>query len=359
VRLAFISDYYHPSIGGTQMLCKTIAEFFEEQGHEIEIITSLDFNRKLTDYNYRIKQFDSLDFRNSDIFINSEYDHVFVLCDLFSAPLQTIDFSTINNSTLILNLDENVYSWIENELNGFTKQNVQFLVNQLKSATNVVSFCKNAPVNKFLDENQINYHFIPNFSRDVLASKDINLDLKTKLKLGDKKIMFNHGNVEYRKNQLPLIKSCLYANLTNEYKLILLGSPRSEHDMKYQLLINKFLSENDKNNDVILLKGTNNMNLVDQCLKEADLFILPSLAEGLPLVLLEAMSAGLPWISTPCGGVPAVLGDLQSGVVLEDFELNPEHLEAAVTKVKNSNSRSDWEEGFTREKSCTKYSELL
>ena len=77
------------------------------------------------------------------------------------------------------------------------------------------------------------------------------------------------------------------------------------------------------------------------------------------MVLLEAMSAGLPWISTPCGGVPTVLGNLKSGVVLKDFTLSPHSLEESVEKIKNLSSRADWENGFTREKSCSKYLELL
>ena len=359
MKIAFISDYYHPSIGGTQMLCKNIAEFFHEKNHEIEILSTLDYKRNLSDYPYKIKQFDNLNLHSNNIFKNCDYDHVFMLCDLFSAPLSTVKFEDIKKSTIILNLDENVYNWIQNGANGFNKKNVNYLVNRLKMATNVVSFCKDAPVNKFLNENGIKHHFIPNFSRDVMNSHDLSLNLKNKLNFKDKKIIFNHGNIEPRKNQLELIKSFLASSLPNNYKMIFLGSPRTDHDAKYLNLINSFVKENDKNNDVIMIKGPNNTDLIDNCLRESDVFILPSLAEGLPLVLLEAMSAGLPWISTPCGGVPTVLGNLKSGVVLKDFTLNPHSLEESVEKIKNLSSRADWENGFTREKSCSKYLELL
>ena len=41
MKLAFVSDFYYPSIGGTQILCKGIAEeWFKAQGNEIEVITS-------------------------------------------------------------------------------------------------------------------------------------------------------------------------------------------------------------------------------------------------------------------------------------------------------------------------------
>lgn len=46
---------------------------------------------------------------------------------------------------------------------------------------------------------------------------------------------------------------------------------------------------------------------VRQRMAEADLFVFPTKAEGLPRVLLEAMAEGLPCLSTPVCGIPEIL----------------------------------------------------
>jgi phosphatidyl-myo-inositol dimannoside synthase len=46
---------------------------------------------------------------------------------------------------------------------------------------------------------------------------------------------------------------------------------------------------------------------VQRALDRADMFVLPSLTEGLPRALLEAMARGLPAVATTVGGIPELL----------------------------------------------------
>lgn len=53
----------------------------------------------------------------------------------------------------------------------------------------------------------------------------------------------------------------------------------------------------------------------------ADIYILPSYNEGLPIAILEAMSYTHPIISTPVGGIPEVVKDHQNGILVEPGNL--------------------------------------
>lgn len=62
-------------------------------------------------------------------------------------------------------------------------------------------------------------------------------------------------------------------------------------------------------------------------LRAFDIFLLPSIKEGIPYTLLEAGLAKLPVIATDVGGIPEVITDMQSGILIRSK--NPREIQRA------------------------------
>jgi sugar transferase (PEP-CTERM/EpsH1 system associated) len=58
-------------------------------------------------------------------------------------------------------------------------------------------------------------------------------------------------------------------------------------------------------------------NDIAELLASADIFVLSSIAEGIPMTVLEAMSSGLPIISTRVGGLPELIEQGINGYLVE------------------------------------------
>ena len=72
-------------------------------------------------------------------------------------------------------------------------------------------------------------------------------------------------------------------------------------------------------------------NDVPDMLRIADLFVLPSVSEGLPISILEAMANRLPVVATNVGGIPELVRDGETGALVPSGE--PHSLARAVIEL--------------------------
>src|SRR4029079_18461408 len=60
---------------------------------------------------------------------------------------------------------------------------------------------------------------------------------------------------------------------------------------------------------------------VADILRDSDVFVRPSLTEGMPLAVLEAMACGLPVIATSVGGTGEVIRHLDNGILVSPCDV--------------------------------------
>lgn len=73
--------------------------------------------------------------------------------------------------------------------------------------------------------------------------------------------------------------------------------------------IDSFIVENGLKDNVICHGRIDDREELKRLLRSSDLFVFPSLSEGSPRVVIEAMAEGLPVISTPVGSLPGTFTD--------------------------------------------------
>ena len=82
--------------------------------------------------------------------------------------------------------------------------------------------------------------------------------------------------------------------------------------------------------DRLVFTGFAGQDEVRRYLLESDIFILPSFAEGVPVSLMEAMSCGIPVISTYVGGIAELINSEETGLLVSPSD--PVQLKDAIAR---------------------------
>lgn len=101
--------------------------------------------------------------------------------------------------------------------------------------------------------------------------------------------------------------------------LVIVGSGSDEH------VLQKLTRDLQLTEQIMFIKEACSRDI----LRHFDLFVLPSLSEGFGLVLLEAMAEGRPIVATNVGGIPEVVIDGRTGMLVPPK--NPEALADAIS----------------------------
>jgi len=133
------------------------------------------------------------------------------------------------------------------------------------------------------------------------------------------------------------------------------GPTRIEVERKIEAL--------DLCNNVHLLGVKSNMQ---EIMCSVDLFLMNSTLEGMPLVLLEAMSCGLPVVTTPAGGIPELVRPGKDGMVTNGFE-SEEYAQVVIEMLENDTKRKKLglagrkrvEESFSAERIVKMYEKVF
>ena len=183
-------------------------------------------------------------------------------------------------------------------------------------------------INKYCKDND---KAIP-WTSTAIIEKDISLRLKEKA-IKDNEIIniLIVARVCVQKSHKDLV-SAVKILVDKGYRNIRLNIVGKKDEDVYKNLLTQI--DNLKLKEFVnIYRPTNHGEELWKVFDSADIFVLSSLWEGTPKVLLEAMARSLPVVSTNVGGIPSVLEDGVNGFMCEPS--NPEDLANKIEKMIN------------------------
>jgi glycosyltransferase involved in cell wall biosynthesis len=237
------------------------------------------------------------------------YKKVFVRITTYAA-ICSIIFSWFSNIT--------TYYWHSATLYHFNKQ--QSFLTRLKNwrfdfvkrFTNHFVTGPESMKDYYVDIYKVNPRKILILYNDISLQRFQPISLEDKLKIrqelnideSTKVLLFVHRfspprNVLY---YLPQALIDFYNNnVSNAYKTIIIGD--GSDLSKFRQLV----SDNALLKNKVQILGSKPNNEIQRYFSVADIFMIPTMMEGFPRVLIEAMAMGLPFVTTDAGGIKDLL----------------------------------------------------
>ncbi|OAS88184.1 MULTISPECIES: glycosyltransferase family 4 protein [Metabacillus] len=139
------------------------------------------------------------------------------------------------------------------------------------------------------------------------------------------------GVLSKRKGTYDLIEavSKIKGKIDSKYKFIIAGDGEIE---KAKTKIKELELD-----DMFVIPGwISDQEKIDEIYRKSIIYVLPSYNEGMPMSILEAMSYGLPIVSTDIGSIPSVVNE-ENGIIIKPGDI--EALSKSIIQLLNNNNK--------------------
>jgi len=154
---------------------------------------------------------------------------------------------------------------------------------------------------------------VPNGVQLGLSNVDRVQEIRKKIRYNDSDVIIGCvGSLTKNKRQSKLIDAAkILLELGEKIKIVLVGD--GPEKIEIQTKVNEYLMD-----DSVYMTGI--IDNVEDYLEAMDIFVLLSEREGMPNAILEAMAAGKPVLATSVGGIPELILDGETGILLRQTE---------------------------------------
>ncbi|MGD9849840.1 MAG: glycosyltransferase [Nitrospirales bacterium] len=332
-RILLICHWFWPSIGGVETVVADLGQELIRAGYEVDVATLKMAERTATEY--QGMNIISLDDAHSIEPIGIPYCSLEVFrlltsgqhqaCVLFGDPMSAVflglflgEFPSQSKVFVQLLINQEGYmKWAQHQT--FKER----LFEALKKTEGVLALTRNGLDTKVSQLNGVRPLHLPNATTPAVSRvnfrEQFNIPLRSFL-------IVHVGNIFRVKNQLGLLESL--SGMPADWRMVLIGKSFGRVDQEEEEYTRRFEKAVRQRPDIQYIPGLPKED-AGAAMKSADVVVLASHAEVSPMVIVEAMSHGTPWLATPeCGDVAEKAGGIVAPlelfpVVLTILQQNP------------------------------------
>lgn len=341
MKIALVCDFYKPAIGGVNQVVEELAERYVCLGHEVHVYCSdWDKTKRIRPFDEIIKGvnvhrcfhiFRAVNFitvwpsvlwklfsKNFDVIHThlSFHPHTF-FASLVSrirkirhvhtthCPWSDAKRSLLGKLMLkigYLTFIKMVYKWSD-KIIAITPWEVQFIEKYGGDKNNIVC--------------------IPNGMDKSFFKKIENNDFKKRNGIKNKLVLF-FGRLNPTKGPDKLVLAAKEILKERDNITFVIRGP----DEGMKETVKKLIGKEKK---IILMEPTRDRQEILKTYQSADVYVLPSYREGLPLTLFEAFASGLPVVASPVNGVPYEMKDNENGFLVKYGDI--EGLKKSILRI--------------------------
>ena len=169
-----------------------------------------------------------------------------------------------------------------------------------------------------------NFEDIPIVHATVDLNKFLSINKKTNIN-NPKIIIGSIGRLNWAKGYDLLIQALYKIKEEHPNFYLKIAGDGPYRNMLEDMIDKYYLRKN------ILILGELHYNDIPKFLLSIDLYIQPSISEGSPITLKEAMASSLPILASTAGGIPEIIEHNQTGILFENK--NTFELEKGLKKI--------------------------
>ena len=332
MKFLFTVASYYPIIGGVQVVTQNTAEELVKQGNEVTVLISR--NRGIKELNelngVKLKYYDL--YTKKDKIVGNKEEYVSYLKDLckdFDVLVNVSVHSALTDAILphiqefkcktVLYL-HGIYEfkWSEKDKSSPTRILSKLYYNSRRRLfySKLYKYAKNYDLIVHLSEEDISMKYMKKYGisqNTVIHNAAERAFFEPPVSECDEKYFLQVANYAEHKNQEYSLRA-FYKSDCRDVKMVYVGSQKNSY-YEYLVDLNSKLAQEYGERKVEFQVGISRSDTIEM-FKHASAIILSSRVEKFPMVLVEGLACGVPFISTDCGCV----GTLQGGCVVHSIE---------------------------------------